>query len=135
MSFQTVRISSWEEYLTDGGETPDYIEEATEVRGQRLLRFPHAIMLQVSFPELDFANRWCWQNFGPRYGECHQSGCIYPVCTRPEPHSHLGKWSSDFLVKTDYDFGFCEWYFVERSDYEMFVAFIDQINWGENFPR
>jgi hypothetical protein len=38
-----------------------------------------------------------------------------------------------FLVKTDYDFGFCEWYFSERSDRDCFLASVAEINWGEKY--
>jgi len=39
------------------------------------------------------------------------------------------------LVKTDYDFGFNEWYFAESEDCDFFVANVDKINWGEHYPK
>ena len=59
----------------------------------------------------------------------------YRVCDRAEPHSHVGKWMSCFLGKTYYDFGFNEWYFVECADRDLFVANVDEINWGEHYPK
>jgi hypothetical protein len=92
-------------------------------------------MLQVSFPEMDFADRWCWQRFGPRDGECIQHGSEYPVCAIEGRHSHTGKWTSHWFAKTDYNFGFNEWYFAEESAREQFLASVSEINWGENFPK
>jgi hypothetical protein len=133
MSIRTVVASSFEEYLASND---DLIEDraAQEVdRQSRLSRFPYSVMLKVSFPELDFANRWCWQNFGPSDGECLQRYSEYRVCDCTEPHSHIGKWTSHFFVKTEYDFGFNEWYFAERVDRDLFNANVDKINWGERF--
>lgn len=135
MSHKTVVVSSFEEYLAGDD---DSIEErvAQEVdRNERLSRFPYSVMLKVSFPELDFANRWCWQNFGPSDGECTQRDSEYRVCDRPETHSHNGKWTSHWFVKTDYDFGFNEWYFAESADRDSFVANVDEIDWGEHYPK
>lgn len=135
MNHRTVVASSFEEYLASDD---DSVEEraAQEVdRNERLSRFPHSVMLKVSFPELDFANRWCWQNFGPCDGECTQRYSEYRVCDRTELHSHVGKWTSHWIVKTDYDFGFNEWYFAVSADRDLFVANVDKINWGEHFPK
>ena len=77
MSYRTVILSSFEEYLAS---TDDSLEERAEQerdRDERLSRFPYAVMLKVSFPELDFANRWCWQQFGPRDGKCTQHDSDY----------------------------------------------------------
>ena len=40
-----------------------------------------------------------------------------------------------WFAKVDYDFGFNEWYFAESEDYDLFVANVDKINWGEHFPK
>ena len=90
--------------------------------------------MQVSFPEVDFANRWCWQNFGPSDGECFQRYSQYRVCDVAEPHAHAGRWTSHWFVKTDYDFGFNEWYFIDANDLQMFLANVEHINWGERYP-
>jgi hypothetical protein len=135
MSHRTVILSSFEEYLAS---EDDPLEEraAQELdRNERLLRFPYSVMLQVSYPELDFANRWCWQNFGPRDGECTQRYSEYSACDFREPHSHFGTWTSHWFVKTDYDFGFNEWYFAERADREQFFENVEIINWGDHYPN
>jgi hypothetical protein len=135
MSHPTVEKSSFEEYLAS--EVDSLEDRATEEaeRDERRSRFPHSVMLKVAYPELDFANRWCWRNFGPCDGECTQQDSLYRICVRDEPHSHLGKWTSHWFVKTDYDFGFNEWYFAERADFDLFLASVDSISWGEDFPK
>ena len=135
MILRTVEPSSIEEYLASEDDSLEdrAIQEAD--RNERLSRFPYSVMLKLSFPELDFANRWCWRSFGPSDGECTQRYSEYRVCDRTEPHSHAGKWMSHFFVKTDYDFGFNEWYFAESADRDLFVANVDKINWGEQFPK
>lgn len=135
MSYRTVEASSIEEYLASDDDSPEYRADQEVDRGKRLSRFPHGVMLKVSFAEIDFANRWCWQNFGPCDGECLQQYSEYRVCDRNEPHSHLGKWSSYFYVKTEYNFGFNEWYFAEIADRDRFIANVNNIDWGENYPK
>jgi hypothetical protein len=93
------------------------------------------VMLQVAYPELDFANRWCWQHFGPADGECLQRQSEYPACTLSGDHSHTGKWMWYFLGKTDYDFGYNEWYFESELDQQRFLASVSDINWGEKYPK
>jgi hypothetical protein len=133
MSHRTVTLSSFEEYLSSEGYSPDVRADEERERNERLSRFPYTVTLQVSFPELDYANRWCWQRFGPSDGDCLQRQSDYPACSVPEPHSHTGKWMWCFLIKTDYDFGFCEWYFSEQSDRDCFLASVGEINWGEKY--
>ena len=135
MSHRSVVISSFEEYLDD--EFTSVEDRATETvdRNIHLARFPYSVMLQVAYPELDYANRWCWQNFGPGDGRCLQLDSEYRVCERDDPHSHLGKWASHWWAKTDYNFGFNEWYFAESDDRELFVANIENIHWGEHYPK
>jgi hypothetical protein len=101
----------------------------------RLAIFPHSVVLQVAYPEMDYANRWCWKQFGPAYGECLQASSEYTACELREPHKHDGKWLTYWLAKTDYDFGFNEWCFAYSADRDRFLDFIPQISWGERFPK
>lgn len=134
MTRRTVEASSFEEYLANEGTSVDGRNAEDLDRKARLLRFPHSVMLKVSFAELDFANRWCWQRFGPSDGECLQRFAEYRMCDRIERHLHVGTWTSCWFEKTSYNFGFNEWYFAERADHDLFVANVDEINWGENYP-
>jgi hypothetical protein len=135
MSHRTVEASSFEEYLASDDDSREERAAQEVDRNKRLSRFPHSVMLKVSFLELDFTNRWCWQYVGPCDGECTQRYSDYRVCDCSEPHSHVGKWTSHWFVKIDYDFGFNEWYFADSADRDQFLANIDNINWGENFPK
>jgi len=141
MSHQTALLSSFEEYLANTDETNEELTEQLAVRDATLGAFPFGVILRVAYPEIDYANRWASQQFGPRDGECFDvrrgsKPSEYPVCDDPEPHDHQGTWCCCQLpVKTDYDFGFCEWYFSNPTDRDRFLAFAPTINWGENFPR
>lgn len=116
----------------EAGATEARASESEE-RFARLAAFPYSVILQLSYPQMDFATRWCWQHFGPASGECHQYSSEYPVCTENPPHAHVGRWATQWLAKTDYDFGFNEWLFVERIDFEAFLQFVPHITWGENY--
>jgi hypothetical protein len=135
MSHRTVEVSRFEDYLASEDDSLEDCATEDVARKERLSSFPHSVMLKVSFPELDFANRWCWRNFGPCDGECTQRCSEYRICERAGPHLHVGKWASHWFVKTDYDFGFNEWYFAESADRDLFVANVDKINWGEHYPK
>jgi len=133
MSHRTVIPSSFEEYLASEDHSPEVRAEEQRERKDRLLRFPYTLTLRVSFAELDFANRWCWQHFGPGDRECLQRQSDYPACDIAEPHSHTGRWMWHWLVKTDYNFGFCDWYFSRQPDRDRFLASVSGINWGEKY--
>jgi hypothetical protein len=135
MTHQTAALSSIEAYLRSEDDSPEERAEQMSARNERLSRFPYAVMLQVAFPELDFANRWCWTRFGPTDGECAQKDSEYRVCQIDAPHSHSGVWMSHWYVKTDYNFGFNEWHFTDRSHHDLFLGFVSKIHWGENYPK
>ncbi len=135
MSHRTAILSNIEAYLSFQDDSPEGRAEEASSRNERMARFPFAVMLQVAYPELDFANRWCWTEFGPADGECMQKDSEYRVCTIDEVHSHSGVWTTYWFEKTDYNFGFNEWYFAKQSHHDLFLDFVPKINWGENFPK
>jgi hypothetical protein len=137
MTHRTVVLSDFESYLAYKYRSMSLEAGEAEVqdRQRRLVAFPHAVILQVAYPELDFANRWCWQQFGPAHGECLESYSEYPACNLPHPHNHEGKWFTNWLEKTDYDFGYNEWCFSRREEKNRFLEFVPQINWGERYPK
>jgi len=137
---RTVVLASYDEYLAfeypaASGNLANARAADVRERQARLATFPHCVVLQVSYPELDYANRWCWQQFGPAHGECLQASSEYPACEIQGSHSHDGRWLTHWLVKTDYDFGFTEWYFVHLADRDRFLEFVPLINWGEGWPK
>jgi hypothetical protein len=140
MVYRTVVVSTYDEYLTS--EYPETSADETrareadlEERRTRLAIFPNAVVLQVAYPEMDFANRWCWQQFGPADGDCHEASSEYPACDLRTEHRHVGTWRTCWLAKTDYNFGFNEWCFADHQGRDRFVQFIPQINWGESYPK
>ena len=140
MTYQTFVISSFEQYLANTDETEEDLREQIAIRDAIQIAFPFSVMLEVATSEVDYANRWAWQQFGPRHGECFDvrrglRPSEYPMCDNPEPHFHQGSWCCHWYVKTDYDFGFCEWFFVNSTDRDRFLAFAPSINWGENYPK
>lgn len=122
-----------EAYPDDESDSSAARAAETEERKGRLAAFPYSVILQLSYPEMDFATRWCWEQFGPAHGKCQQSSSEYPACHEKSRHSHDGKWLTHWLAKTDYDFGFNEWLFVEQVDYDRFLEFVPNITWGENY--
>lgn len=133
--YRTAKLSSYEAYWISENDDPVERLCAQEERGLLLLQFPFAVMLEVAYPEMDFANRWCWQTIGPKNGRCYQFQSNYPCCTDETEHEHQGVWCTRWFAKTDYDFGFNEWYFREQQHHDMFLAFVPMINWGERFPE
>lgn len=108
---RSVQLSSLEKYLKQGGERGSDLTEMLERRQELLVKFPYPVMLELSYPELDFTNRWCWNRWGSFHGHCYERSSEYPACAIEAPHSHIGVWATIWFVKTAYDFGFNEWYF------------------------
>ncbi len=135
MTYRTAILSTIDDYLGAEDDSDEERAKQSLLRNNRLLRFPHAVMLQLAYPELDFVNRWCWENFGPRDGDCTQYQSEYRVCDIDGQHAHSGVWVDHWFTKTDYDFGFNEWYFAAKCDYDRFLMHIPNINWGENYAK
>lgn len=135
MTHQTAVLSSFNAYLASEHPGVDIRSPDFEWRNETLVKFPYAVMLELSFAELDYANRWCWQQFGPPHGECADTQSEYPTCNISTSHCHSGTWAHEWFAKTEYNFGFNEWYFSASSQYEKFLALVPQINWGEHFPK
>lgn len=130
MTHKTWRRASIDGYIQFEGDP-----EEIQGRNLRLQQFPYAIMLELAYPELDFAQRWCWENVGPMDGICTQAYSEYPVCTEAGTHSHCGAWTSHWFAKTEYNFGYNEFYFAKKDDLDAFIAYLPQINWGEKYPK
>lgn len=82
--------------------------EAEAERDTWRKRLPYSLVVKLFYPQLDFAERWCWLTFGECFGECLQRQSEYPSCFEPLPHCHNGRWRARWLAKTGYDFGYCE---------------------------
>lgn len=132
--YRTAKLSSYDAYRISDNDDPDERLCVHEERGLLLLRFPFAVMLEVAYPEVDIANRWCWKTFGPKFSPCYQFQSSYPCCLDESMHEHQGVWCTYWFAKSDYDFGFNEWYFRDRQHHDMFLCFVPLIHWGERFP-
>jgi hypothetical protein len=131
---RTIVVSSFERYVAEFGGTSDWLVDERAERDLRKSRFPFSLMLELSFAELDFVNQWCWQQFGAADGQCLDKSSNDPICQIKEEHSHAGKWCWNWIEKTDYNFGFCEWYFSDQDDLSRFKALLPEICWGEKHP-
>lgn len=97
MAYRTAQLADFDTYLES--EYPDASGGAADARAAegrerqiRLVDFPFDVVLAVAYAELDCADRWCWQQFGPADGECRQSSSEYSECGLQDPHSHPGRW-------------------------------------------
>lgn len=50
-------------------------------------------------------------------------------------HSHEGTWTSVWLGKTGYDYGFTEMYFKNEADRDKFIEAVPSFNLGENYEE
>lgn len=139
MTHKTFKLVRYEQFLAEefpaGALSETALATELDERNACLADFPHSVLLALAYPELDFAMRWCWEQFGPADGPCTQIGSAYPACALAQPHEHRGRWRTRWLAKTDYDFGCNEWYFALNDDRVRFVQFLPQLNWGEHYPR
>ena len=135
-----------------------------EKREETIKKFPYTVIVEACYPISDFACRWCWQQFGAMdCKECGEHCSEYPGCplvlaieeyvikksytkdghvheydfhTRdPGKHGHEGIWTIVWLGKTDYDYGFGEYYFKNEGDRDKFVANLDTFWLGENYEK
>lgn len=135
VSHRTLVQSSFEAYLAGEGLGTEAASREERDRKAYVQRFPHFTMLQLAYPELDFAERWCWQTIGPKDGPCLQRDSEYRVCWDETDHAHAGKWTSHWYAKTEYNFGYCEFYFSDPRDHEAFVESLPEFTWGEGYPK
>jgi hypothetical protein len=136
--------------------------EMDQERVKMLANYPYSTVLEGYYPEHDYAIRWCWQNISPPNGTCSDWHSEYPACPLvlatayveqgvlrpkdgtetpwervsykdPGKHEHDGAWSSLWLGKTDYDYGFREYGFVNQADRERFLSAFPTFTFGEKY--
>lgn len=158
-----MKVSTIEKFhREDGTERKIYYQDRRDVAAKK---FPFTVITEGSYPENDFACRWCWQQFGPMDVEkCGDHESEYPACplvlatkpyvekhsytdkdgklheydfhTRdPGEHSHEGTWTVVWLGKTGYDYGFSEHYFKNEADRDKFIEAVPSFNLGENYAE
>lgn len=126
--------------------------------------FPYTTVLVGIYSEHDYAIRWCWLNISPPTGICDNYQSEYPACPLvlvtafvehgtikdklgqetptqwvvykdPGEHEHEGVWCWIWLGKTDYDYGFCEFYFANEVDREQFLAACSTFTWRKEWDN
>ena len=129
-----------------------------------LMTFPYSVVSEGGYPEHDYAGRWCWQHIGPKEGPCDNWHSEYPACPLvlateyvrsgeyknpegkivpyrrktycdPGEHAHQGRWTSLWLGKTDYDYGFQIYFFADEADYGEFLAAFPTFTWDESWNK
>lgn len=128
MDFNAVIHTDFDAFLYASGESVLELQRLEREREKIRGRFPFAVMLEASYDNQDVANRWCYQNFGPRFGECIEKYSRHPNCDIDVPHSHSGIWTSEWYEKMDYDYGFNEWYFSSQENSDQFIQFVHTMN-------
>jgi hypothetical protein len=154
---EIMTISSYEKFIAEYDKTWN-----EDKRAEAISKFPYTIVVESSYPVLDYAHRWCWQNFGPyECKECGEHCSEYPACPKvlaiqeykikksytkdgvvheydfhtrnPGKHGHEGIWTTVWLGKTGYDYGFSEYYFEKEEDRDKFKLAIPTFGLGENY--
>ncbi len=160
--YEKMHLATLEQFKeANGGKNPWYQDK----RDEAIRRFPFTVITEYFYPVGDFADRWCWQNFGPMdCKECGEHYSEYPGCPQvlaiqeykirksytdkdgkvheydfhtrdPGKHGHEGNWTIVWLGKTGYDYGFGEWYFKNEADRDKFVEAIPSFGVGENYAE
>jgi hypothetical protein len=136
-----------------------------EKRQELREKFPFTCIVQGSYPEVDNANSWCWDHFGPRDGKCeYEHTSEYPGCPlvratmyiqegsykdkegnehhwkekaykEVPAHEHEGVWAEYWLGKTGYDYGNAEFYFKNEADRDAFVSAVPAIGFGDRYDN
>ncbi len=122
-------LSNFEDYLEEkfliGEENrEDYLSNKILERNNILLDFPHSIILKLFYHQMDFADWLLWQILGARNGDCNQRESEVPACRIQGKHNHSGIWTSFWLAKTDYDYGFNEWLFKTNEDSHILIEIL-----------
>ena len=129
-----------------------------EQRTEAMKRFPYGVIIESFYPEGDFAHRWCWQQFGPMDCKvCAEHYSDYPGCPKvlaietykikktyekdgvvheydfhtrdPGEHGHVGTWTTVWLGKTGYDYGFTQYCFSTLEQQNKFVEAVPTFTW------
>ncbi len=108
-----------EDYLIGNDNKQEFLKRKIKERNNILLDFSHSIILKLSYHQLDFANWLLWQILGEVYGYCGYSN--FPMCKIKGEHKHNGIWAIYWLAKTNYDYGFNEWFFKQKEDSDVLI--------------
>ncbi len=134
-----LELSNFENFLRDdlliGNQCrEEYLKSKINERNVILSDFPYSIVLKTSYSQIDFAEWLLWQLFGDMNGICNQNSSDIPACKIKNKHQHKGNWTNLWLAKTDYDYGFNEWFFKSKKDCKIFINILPLLKqmkgWG-----
>lgn len=128
--------NSKSEYLQNNLASYDNDFKLLKDKRQLLLSsFPYSTVIEGVYEEHDGLSRFCWNEFGPK--DCAKCpgpyyGCnYYPLNKEDEdefpPHSHSGNWTSLWLGKFGYDFGYEEYFFRFEVNRDCFLAAVPNL--------
>ena len=139
-------IGDYGDYLDSLKEFPELREQrvsyfARFVEAKRYathLKFPHVVTLRGDYPSHDEIEAACWDRFGPRDGPCthyeftENVRCEITAKLRQDnpdwfdvavpDHSHEGVWTTLWLQKTGYDYGYQDYCFSDLADKQRFLT-------------
>ncbi len=121
----------------------DDFTKRTNERDQTHRKFPYVVTIDSNKESIDNMVDWCWEEFGPKSGECNRKECWengtkveyaqprllvgIPYETRymqaKHIHNHLGDWALVWALKTTYEDGFCDFCF-KHADQAVFFKFM-----------
>lgn len=160
--YEKMHLATMEQYYEANGNREVCAQDR---RDEALKRFPYTVVVEACYPTYDFASRWCWQTFGPMdCKECGDHSSEYPGCELvlaikeytmpraykdkdgtihvynfhsrdPGKHGHEGTWTIVWLGKTDYDYGYSEYYFKNEADRDKFIEAVPSFGLGENYEE
>ena len=137
----------------------DTQRELDRDRHELLTAFPYSVVAEGISTEHDFAAHWCWQHLGPMHGCCIGAYTEYPACPlvlateyyervvyqgrewvekrylHPVAHEHQGVWTYLWFGKTDYDYGYGEYFFSAELDCGRFVSAFPTFTWSEAWNK
>jgi len=92
------------------------------MRRQFLASLPNSVIVEGEYSELDMAVNWCLTNIGqPDITSTWK--CVAQGAGESQEIAGLqnGQWANQWFYKTDYDYGFMEFYFRSPADPARFV--------------
>ena len=151
-----MKISNFEEYITNLEKKEDiyhwplkdYKDKNGELIRQKVHeRFPFVVTCEGDYYENEEIKSWLWRKIGPRDGQCEEEyyppdlvncpifkeaeedcdgfwktkeGDLVPV------HNHQGIWTTCWLTKTGYDYGFVDFCFLHEEHMQMLVEKLNE---------
>src|SRR5471032_576226 len=95
MVYRTVTESSYDAYISECPASAADRGAEAHARKARLLSFPFAVMLKVSYPELDFVTAGSGSNLAPAMGTALK--CIQSIAAVPSLRL-MRMWAPGYLI-------------------------------------